>query len=636
MVNPKQVAERAAVTSFLNCYLRETGEGEWRSYDASGGITNVLRLPLHSRQLAILATAQYKSPTGRHQFQLPIRLQIGASEPASIPVSTALALISDELCSRHEGSETKELLSRSIQSCNLLASFISARLNDARELYSPSLTFVQSEQSLLFGHVFHPTPKSRQGFPEWRQHLYSPESKGSFQLHYFAAHHSLVQEDSVWRDSAIEIIERELNDSLELTEELSADTGAYSYRQSRRSARTSASVLSMVDPSCVWIPVHPIQSEELLQDSRVRRWIQEEKLTYIGPFGKTYYPTSSIRTVCDPESNYMYKLSLRVKITNSMRVNKRHELTGAIEAARLANRIEPWLQESYPRFHIIKDGAYVTLGDSDSDETGFELLIRENPFVRERGERVFLAAAFTQEAIPSSGSMTLLENVIRELADQESCSIAQAGLAWFRAYLELSLRPMVMMYSRYGIALEAHLQNCVVKLGENGCPEQFYYRDSQGYYYAKSRINLLEKLVPGIEASANVYDDELAEERFGYYLIVNHLLGLIQSFGAFGIVDERVLLMELREELETLAVVPGAHTGLIRDWLSRRTFRFKANLLTRLYDVDELETELEQAIYAEMDNPLCTALPYRETIRKARLVTAMWRRERKAQQSRNA
>ncbi|REK71143.1 IucA/IucC family protein [Paenibacillus paeoniae] len=619
MVNPKQVAERAAVTSFLNCYLRETGEGEWRVQEGHTGTTNILRLPLASRQLAIQATASYKSPTGRHQFLLPIRLQTGNSEPSPIGIATVLALLVDELGGKHHGSETKELLLRALQSCSLLADFLSARLDDAPELYSPSLTFLQSEQSLLFGHVFHPTPKSRQGFPEWRQHLYSPESKGSFQLHYFAAHRSLVQEGSVWGDSATGIIERELKSSIGPGMELPGNVEAI-----------------MNDPAYIWIPVHPVQGEELLHDARVQEWIQEGKLTYIGALGRAYYPTSSIRTVCDPESDYMYKLSLRAKITNSMRVNKRHELTGAIEAARLAYGLEPWFKSNFPNFHIVKDGAYVTLNDSDTGESGFELLIRENPFARESGERVFLAAAFTQEAISSNGSRTLLENVIRELAQREGISIAQAALAWFRAYMAISIRPMVMMYSEFGIALEAHLQNSVVSLGESGYPEHFYYRDSQGYYYAKSRTGLLEGLVPGIGASVNVYDDELAEERFGYYLIVNHMLGLIQSFGLFGLVDERVLLMELRDELESIAAFPGAHTGLIRDWLTRRTFRFKANLLTRLYDVDELETELEQAVYAEMDNPLCAALPYREAIRKARLVTAMWRRERKAHQSRQA
>ncbi|RJE87514.1 IucA/IucC family siderophore biosynthesis protein [Paenibacillus sp. 1011MAR3C5] len=619
MVNPKQVAERAAVTSFLNCYLRETGDGEWLECKGSEGERSVLRLPLASGQLAILATAHYKSPTGRHQFQLPICLQSGAAEPWPIGFATALGLLADELGSKHEGAETKELLLRALQSCSLLETFLSARHDDAPELYSPSLTFLQSEQSLLFGHVFHPTPKSRQGFPEWRQHLYSPESKGSFQLHYFAAHRSLVQEGTVWRESAAEIMKRELLASFNPGERLSA---------------AAADVIH--DPSYVWIPVHPVQGEELLQDALIQSWMREGKLEYIGALGGTYYPTSSIRTVCDPQSDYMYKLSLRAKITNSMRVNKRHELYGAIEAARLANGLEPWLRENCPGFHIIKDGAYITLSDSGTGESGFELLIRENPFARNAGERVFLAAAFTQEAFSSNGSRPLLENVVRELAKREGCSAAQAGLAWFRAYLAISLRPMIMMYARYGIALEAHLQNSVVKLGESGYPEQFYYRDSQGYYYARSRVNELEELVPGIGSGPNVYADELAEERFGYYLIVNHVLGLIQSFGVFGVLDERVLLMELRDELESIAAVPGAHSGLVRDWLTRRTFRFKANLLTRLFDVDELETEWEQAVYAEMDNPLCAALPYQEAIRKARLVSAMWRKERKAQQSRQA
>lgn len=114
------------------------------------------------------------------------------------------------------------------------------------------------------------------------------------------------------------------------------------------------------------------------------------------------------------------------------------------------------------------------------------------------------------------------------------------------------------------------------------------------------------------------------------------MLGLIQAIGLFGIAEEGVLLMELRDELERLAAESGGHVRMAERWLNSRTFRFKANLLTRLYDVDELEAELEGALYADMNNPLFDVLPYRDAIRKARLVTSGWRRERRGERCRKA
>ncbi|GKU76356.1 IucA/IucC family protein [Paenibacillus sp. L3-i20] len=102
----------------------------------------------------------------------------------------------EDLVAGHDGAHTAELHIRAIQSCVLLESFIRMRRNGPKELYKLKQTFIQSKQSSLFGHVFHPTPKSRQGFPEWRQEMYAPESKDNFQLHCFAVKRTIVQQQS--------------------------------------------------------------------------------------------------------------------------------------------------------------------------------------------------------------------------------------------------------------------------------------------------------------------------------------------------------------------------------------------------------------------------------------------------------
>ncbi|MBH5319901.1 IucA/IucC family siderophore biosynthesis protein [Paenibacillus sp. GSMTC-2017] len=621
MTDPRRIAERATVTSFLNCYLRETGRGEWRDVSTLNSFLvckadAILVLHLQTQKLKIFAAAEYKSPTGRHQFQLPVFSQVGDSIPVPIHYTTFLALLVEELTEGHGEANTSELHIRVIQSCLLLETFIRMRQHAPKELYDLDQTFIQSEQSLLFGHTFHPTPKSRQGFPEWRQEAYSPESKGSFQLHYFAVNRSLVQEKSAWSETASDLVRAELLQGIDLTNDSAKEIAKYVINKS------STHTL---------IPVHPVQAEGLLHESQVKAWQQEGSMVYLGAMGREYSPTSSIRSVYHSDASYMYKFSLRVKITNSMRLNKRGELDTALEAARLMAVIEPKLKENYPHFTIIPDGAYLTVGESTQEESGFELLIRQNPFVGEEGRRVFVMAAFTQESI--HGEDGLLASLIKEIEVQEDRAIKGICLDWFKQYLSLSLEPMMWLYRNYGIALEAHLQNCMVKLDERGYPERFYYRDSQGYYYARSMADTLENMLPGIITSENVYDDAIVEERFGYYLIVNHMLGLIQSFGIAGLIDERVLLLELRGALESMLPESERRCSFFPNWLTRNTFRCKANLLTRLYDMDELECELEQAIYVEMENPLYGGLPAMDVVRRARLVTSRWRREREVERS---
>ncbi|MFP3489642.1 IucA/IucC family protein, partial [Staphylococcus sp. SIMBA_130] len=67
-----------------------------------------------------------------------------------------------------------------------------------------------AEQSLLLGHLLHPTPKSKQGLSIEEDRLYSPELNGQFQLHYFSVHPSIILEDSSLSLSASELMREEL------------------------------------------------------------------------------------------------------------------------------------------------------------------------------------------------------------------------------------------------------------------------------------------------------------------------------------------------------------------------------------------------------------------------------------------
>lgn len=613
MTDPKSIAERATLSNFLNCYIRETGRGKRLPKHRCPLNTTFLQIPLYSQPLTLCIQVQYWSSTGRHWYELPIYMQALDHELIAIGSWAGMSLLIDDLAMGQGQPASNELLYLMLQSSRNLETIITARQGDEASLYRPDIQFIEAEQSLLFGHPFHPTPKSRQGFPEWRQHLYAPEMKGKFQLHYFAAHEDMVQQKAVTYQSASDLIEADLYEGLsaeelgrvhEMLDQLQLDT-KHEYKL---------------------IPVHPVQAEWLLHQADVQPWLESRQLIYMGALGKAFSPTSSVRTVYHEASSYMYKFSLPVKITNSMRVNKRYELDGALEASQLMAGIMPALREHYPHFHIMSDLAYMTIGKDKDRETGFELLIRANSMQDDGIKSAVVMAAVTQETI--NGSRTWLEEVIGRLEQARTTNRDQLSREWFRKYLAISLEPMIWLYKQYGIALEAHLQNCVLVLDEAGYPKQLYYRDSQGYYYARSRLERLEGLLSGIRSSVNVYDDELVKERFGYYLIVNHLFGLIQAFGITGLAEERVLLLELHAAIESLMLSSNEDTAdLLRSWINSPVLRCKANLLTRLYEVDELESELEQAVYVTITNPLCMEIPSMKLVRKARKVTQRWRRE---------
>ncbi|WP_078412074.1 IucA/IucC family protein [Priestia abyssalis] len=588
------ITNHLTMQNLINCYVKETGEGEWKLADEVSvpledeSIKQVLVISFEQQSVTLYIPVRYKSVTERHLFSPVMYYQIKNDEAKELDYVTLMAFMQKEFSlTSDKPVQADELMLRTILSYQNMKGIIAERSNDLEECYQTEKTFLQSEQSLLIGHQVHPTPKSRQGIDEDEEHIFAPERKGAFQLHYFRAVHDIVEEDSILSQNASMLIKEELKKDPFVT-------------QAFKEKYCQEDDFSL-------IPVHPLQARKLLGREDVCELIQSGKLDYLGPSGRKFYPTSSVRTVYHPEAGFMYKFSIPVKITNSLRINKRKELDRGVEVSRLLQgELSGKFEETHPSFRIIEDPAYITL-KLDIEETGFEVVIRENPFKEGNDSRTTLLAALCQDHI--TGEASHLANIIHDIAEREKISLARASEQWFSRYLSVSLRPLYWLYAAYGIALEAHQQNSIIQLDEQGYPDTFYYRDNQGYYFMESKAEALKQLVPTLnEKSDTICSDAIAEERFRYYVFFNHLFGLINAFGVNGLVDEHRLLSMMREELADFKKQLGDHTNLLNSLLDEEKLPCKANLLTRVHDMDELVGSLEtQSVYVHVTNPLAVA-----------------------------
>ncbi|MFP3512760.1 IucA/IucC family protein [Peribacillus sp. SIMBA_075] len=589
-MNGKQIAERATMQSFLNCYFRETGNcslEETKNWPGlEGSIPDSLLVSnLLSQDIALLVPLKYWSETGRHIFTFPVYYQNASKQVRELDYVTMVSIVSKELLNEQGRTDSEdELMLRVILSSQNIQRYVEARTEDIDALQSPDFTFIEAEQSLLFGHLFHPTPKSKQGISEKDEWIYSPELKGEFQLHYFLAEPSIVIQDSSEVRSASEIIKQELAGDLEISSEF-RDT--YCQTESRYSI----------------IPAHPLQAKVLIEKEEVKRLIEQGTLIYVGPLGKKFTATSSFRTVYSATSRYMYKFSVPVKITNSLRTNLQKELDRGVEIAKLIDsKVGDVLKEQHPSFRIIKDPAYLTIKTTEQ-ESGFDVDIRENPFY-ENNEQASLIAGLCQDN--AYGAPSRLGAIIRKLSADENRSTEEVSKDWFKTYLSMTLKPMLWLFEVYGIVLEAHQQNSIIQL-QDGYPSTFYYRDNQGYYYCDSKVDRLLKILPELsEKSFTICSDEVAEERLQYYFFFNHLLGLINNFGTEGLVSEKTLLQLVQEQLETSSRESGDEglNRVVARLLHARELSCKANLLTRFHDMDELVGSLEtQSVYTTIENP---------------------------------
>jgi siderophore synthetase component len=584
MTNHKQRAENATMQSFLNCYLRETQnfievEGEMKHLGWSGETPNRwVKVSLANQDSAVFAAVKHWSLTGRHLFHFPILYQTG-EKVMPLDYVSLVSVLSKELLLDQDREDTEdELMLRTILSKKNIQRYLEERESDAADLENSEFTFIEAEQSLLFGHLLHPTPKSKQGMNEEQESMYSPELKGTFQLHFFKADRSVVDQDSADIATAEEITKQLLQKDKNFVQAIECDEQS------------------------IFIPVHPLQVPVLLQDSLVQALIADGKLSYIGPYGESFKATSSMRSVYSRDFKYMFKFSVPVKITNSLRVNLEKELHRGVEVSRLMQaRMGQELKEFYPSFQIIQDPAFLNI-PTEKETSGFEVVIRENPFY-ENDKNASLLAGLCQDH--GFEGKSRIEAIIQNLAQKENRSTEEVSKDWFGEYLSITLDPMLWLYETYGVALEAHQQNSIVQM-ENGYPKHFYYRDNQGYYYSESKADMLVEQLPGLNRkSVTICSDEVAVERFRYYFFMNHLFGLINGFGSAGLIEESELMKMLRNRLMHHDKLTGRKSALLRSLLDSEQLPCKANLLTRFYDMDELVGSLEtQSVYTNIPNPL--------------------------------
>lgn len=580
----KHIAESASFQAFVNGFIRETGAGCIKALTTvdevelqqkmHGPFIMELHLPLQKTTLWI--DVPYRSLVGRHTFGDVFRIKQGGKWQQEEPFSAMILLVQElhgqaKLNPEKRSSCFEECLLRMIDSLQTMHSYIEVRQKDGGKLYESKQCFIDSEQSLLYGHWFHPTPKSRQGMAYWQHSLYAPELKGRFQLHYFLVHHDLVEHGSLLESSACELVAQ--------------DVGAPSFRNN--------------DQNWIVFPMHPLQAQYLLKHTSVIKAMEQGVIKDIGPAGKLFSATSSIRTVTSESGKWMYKFSIPVKVTNSLRLNRRHELQAGMLVATLLHHSETLRINK--GFHMIGDPAYMTVRLPGMEESGFETIIRENPF-QDGGAGVTSIAALTQDPLPGYDSK--LAGLMKKVAVRECLPISTVSIHWFKHYIDVAVRPLIHLYDELGLALEAHQQNSLLNV-YSGYPSAFYYRDNQGYYLANSYKDALLAKEPKLkDVDGLFYKDALIDDRFAYYLILNQVFSLICRFGVDGLQEEAVLLEVLRSALAELEVtLVGAGKRFVQGLLGNEQLACKANLLTRFHDVDELAEELEQAVYTSIKNP---------------------------------
>lgn len=538
--------DRCVTESLLRCWVRE--------HDVAVASAAV-RLPVADGILTV--PVERSSASGWHRFGTP-RLDGRPLDAAGL-----VAVLGRELVHRHGLAPDRrdDLVERTVASRDRILAHAAAH---GPEEPAPALTFLAGEQGLVAGHPFHPAAKSREDLTGAALDSSSPELRGRLRLRWLAVDRRLVVSGSGLPRPAEALL-------ADLVDRPPAPEGA------------------------VALPVHPWQADAVLGRSDVADLVERGLLADLGPHGAPWYPTSSLRTVWQPGAPWMLKLSLGARITNSRRENRRHELRLGEQAHRLlAAGVGASLAGAHPRFGVVTDPAWIGV---DLPGRGLELALRQNPFAP--GSPAVCVAALVDER-PGCGGPRLAA-VARRHAERRGQPLADVTDRWLHRYLVEIVAPLAWLDAEWGIVLEAHHQNTLVTLDADGWPVGGWYRDSQGWYVARSAAGAVRALVPDFGADVDaVFDDDLVARRGAYYLGVNNVLGLVGALGAAGVAPEERLLSTTRSFLQTLP-----RSRVVDVLLHEARIPCKANLLTCADGRDELDgTVAHQSRYVDVPNPL--------------------------------
>ena len=583
----KELANRLAMQHLVNAYSQETGKASlFEKYQQnstqlafSQGLT-LLSLPLSLIQAQLFVPLSYVSRVGRHRIAaLPQIFQKG--QKLNFSAVAMVSLLLEELVQQSEGRvDAASLVERWIQSRDALQQFLNIRAEDFDALVQAKQSFIESEQALILGHSMHPAPKSRTGFVHEDWQKYSPEACGQTQLHYW-----LVAPEYIAEGTALEQVF-----SIQLKQEIK-------WHLSESELETLAAYAHYK-----LLPLHPWQARYLQSKVWFKSLKAKLKIIDLGEKAWIFSPTTSVRTLASFNAPWMLKPSLSVMITNSIRVNlakecHRGEMTHRLWHSELGQSI----LKQCPTLKAVNDPAWIAiqLDGEIIDET--ICIVRDQPFIPE--QQVTCIASLCQDHPVEERNR--FNALFDQIASQQKLNDkAQIAHDWFKIFLNISLSPLMYVYHRYGMAFESHQQNVLVEL-KDGWPQWLWLRDNQGFYYIEEFAGEILQQFPELHDKAHAVGSKaFVDERFSYYFFGNTLFGIINAIGATGFVSEQDLLSVLQQHLfDLLKQYPDS--SLIQSLLYQPTLPYKGNLLTRLYELDELIAPVEnQSVYIQLANPL--------------------------------
>lgn len=416
---------------------------------------------------------------------------------------------------------------------------------------------LHSEQYVITGHNIHPCAKTKLGLSFKEVMQYSPEYNQAFKLNWLFVKKGF------------------LYNNLEASEIKNlADFSGY---------------LGEIPEDYDLIPVHPFQFEHVIPEVYAEE-IQSQNIIPLQHTGGLVKSTSSFRTVCPLDTiTPIIKLPVNSQMTSTIRSISNNSIINSKnigEYFKYIYKTDDRLNEiSLP---VLEYGGMTYIHDEVDKQRNLSFILREN----------------NTQYIPAHASLytatclfELNEHHQKIYVDMiETARATATPIAWFDQYVSLLVETVLTLMTKYGVGLEAHLQNMSFEF-MNGMPTRLHVRDFGGLRIDASRVPEWLELSNALTNATT----EGMYEKVQNTLMSNHLNTLVHHFSEDYAYDPNLLWLRINRTFkavfEDLLSQDIQHTEADIKAFYKETINEKALLTMRVSNKD-------QDIYIQKANPL--------------------------------
>ena len=494
---------------------------------------NIVHLPANSKLLSIafpkVNKTLYATITGNHAFdrldvQGPFYIEDnGNYNRVQHPneILNIILTISPEL-DNEASTQFYEDLNNSVTNMAIALSYQAYTLeNNKKSLYELIMnaedSYLSSEQFVIEGHPIHPGAKLRKGMTPETVINYSAEFGNAISLQFILIHKSIAKAQTY--------IEEENDLLFRLFEGLEAAVKDHVGRD-------------QVNQYYVMV-VHPWQYDHILLQE-YKEELNTKKVIPID-YQQSYYAGLSFRTLMPkyPKKSPHIKLSTNVHITGEIRTLSEqttingpqvtHILNDIKQKDSLFKHINADTIDELAGIHFYNSLDKVTTRTKRSEQLG--TLFRTNIYHLIKNETTpIIPSALVSSTIYNNEP--LIVSLINKYKEKNKFPTFEiAALSWINQYGQALIDITIPLYVKYGIALEAHLQNSIATFSEDGRLDWLYIRDFEGLRIDRIRLNKMGYSTASFHEKSLILSDQpqTVFNKVFYSSIQNHLGELIVS-----------------------------------------------------------------------------------------------------------